>query len=391
MKITDIQCYPLMYWKDVPHIPRCFFLVKVSTDEGVFGFGEASSSYGHCYPLVVQEVVDGTFRRVLTGEDPTRIQHLIAKMRTYTWGYLGAGGVASQAVSAVEIALWDILGKVAGLPVYKLLGGHKNAVEVYACGTVKFDVEPAWHCELLQKWKESYGLLGFKIRVGHSKAWDEEFARAARQTVGPNSKLMIDAYMTYSAETAAEMARRFAPYEPYFFEEPLPGEDFNALARLTKSSPIPIALGERVGTLFGFQQLLENGVGNVFQPDVTISGGIAEGMKICSMAEAFSVRCMPHIGGLTAVGIAANLHLALAHTNARLLEVDPWEYQPLRDELLREPIFDLKNLRDGKMPAPEKPGLGIEIDETVLEKYPYQPGTPMYPEDYFPSYGAGRL
>lgn len=253
---------------------------------------------------------------------------------------------------------------------------------LYACGTVKFDVEPAWHCELLQKWKERFGLRGFKIRVGHSKAWDEAFAREARQTVGPDSKLMIDAYMTYSAETAAEMARRFAPYEPYFLEEPLPGEDYGALARLTRSSHIPIALGERVSTLFGFQQLLTNGVGNIFQPDVTIAGG---------MAEAFSVRCMPHIGGLTAVGIAANLHLALAHPNAKLLEVDPWEYQPLRDELLREPIFDLINLQDGKMPAPQKPGLGIDIDESVLAKYPFEPGTPMYPEDYFHNYGAGRL
>lgn len=130
MKITDVQCYPLMYWKDVPRIPRCFFLVKVTTDEGLFGFGEASSSYGHCYPLVVQQLVDGTFKRVLTGEDPTRIQHLVVKMRTYTFGYLGAGGVASQAISAVEIALWDILGKAANLPLYKLLGGDKDAVVV---------------------------------------------------------------------------------------------------------------------------------------------------------------------------------------------------------------------------------------------------------------------
>ncbi len=391
MKIVDVKTYPLMYWKDVPRIPRCFFLTKVMTDEGVFGFGEASSTYGHCYPLVVQEIVEGTFKRILVGEDPLRIEHLITKMRTYVWGYLGSSGVTCQAIAAVEIALWDILGKVANLPVYKLLGGDKEAIEVYACGTVKFDVDPTWHCEIFKEWLEKYGLKGVKIRVGKSKEWDEEFARVAREYIGPDKKLMIDAYMTYSPETAIEMAQRFAKYTPYFLEEPLPQDDTASLVRISRMSPVPIALGEHVTSLHGFKELVSLGIGNVFQPDVTISGGILEGMKICSMAEAFSVRCIPHIGGLTAVGIAANLHLALAHRNAKLLEIDVWEYQPLRDELLREPIFSMTDMSDGTMKAPGKPGLGIEINEEVLEKYPYKKGTPMYPEDFFPNYGAGRL
>ena len=270
----------------------------------------------------------------------------------------------------------------------KLLRLIRDIIRV--CGTVKFDVEPAWHTQIFEEWKK-YGLRGFKIRVGKDRDWDEELARVARECIGPDKKLMIDAYMTYTADTAIHMARRFEKYNPYFFEEPLSQYDMDSLQRITRESPIPIAMGERVMSLRGFKDLIVNHVGNLYQPDATIMGGISEAMKILSLSEAFDIPCTPHIGGLTAVGISANLQVALAHRNAKLLEIDAWAYQPLRDELLKDPIFNMQDMKDGMMKATEKPGLGIEIDESVLEKYPYIKGTPMYPEDFFHNYGAGTL
>ena len=389
MKITDVKTYALMYMKESPALPRSFFLVKIETDEGIFGFGEASSAYGHNYPLVVKEIVDGTFRRILLGEEATDIERLVTKMRTYIWGYLGATGVACQAISAVEIALWDILGKAANLPVYKLLGADKHEVKVYSTGGANFTVDFDWHKRFFER-NLKEGFTGIKIRVGKDKDWDEEFVRVVRDFVGKDINIMIDAYMTYRPDTAMEMAQRFAPYKPYFFEEPLSQHDLSSLERITRISPIPIALGERVCSHYAFKELIERKIGNIFQPDATIVGGIKECLAVCMTAEAFSIPCIPHIGGLSAVGYAANLHVALASRNVTMLELDGADHQPMRDEILKDPIFDTsKCLVNGKLRAPEKPGLGIDVDEAAFERFPYERGL-VYP-DVFPQYGAGQL
>ncbi|SFQ00110.1 galactonate dehydratase [Oscillibacter sp. PC13] len=389
MKIRDIKTYPLMYMKPSPKLPRTFILVKVETDEGIFGWGEASSAYGHSFPMVVKEIIDGTFKRILVGEDPLQIERLVTKMRTYIWGYLGSNGVSCQAISAVEIALWDILGKVAGLPVYKLLGADKDRVKVYATGAANFTVDYDWHMEFFER-NLREGYTGVKVRVGKSKDWDEEFVRRVRELVGPDINVMIDAYMTYKPDTAIEMANRFAPYKPYFYEEPLSQYDLSSLERISRISPVPIALGERVCSLYAFKELVERKIGNIFQPDATIVGGIKECLAVCTMAEAFSIPCIPHIGGCAAVGYAANLHVALASRNVSMLELDGADYQPMRDEILVDPIFDATNggvLKDGTIHAPEKPGLGIDINEEAFEKFPYTRGITY--NDVFPQYGAG--
>lgn len=389
MKITDIKSYALMYMKESPALPRPFLLVKVETDCGVFGYGEASSAYGHSFPLVVQEIIDGIFKRILLGEDPVDIERLVTKMRTYIWGYLGAGGVATQAISAVEIALWDILGKVANMPIYKLLGADKREIEVYATGAANFEVDFEWHKKFFAR-NLKEGFKGVKIRVGKDKDWDEELVSTTRNFVGDDIKIMIDAYMTYRPSTATEMSERFVKYKPYFFEEPVSQHDLTSLANITRNSKIPIAIGERVGSLFAFKELIENRIGNIYQPDATIVGGIKECIAVCSMAEAFSIPCIPHIGGLSAIGYAANLHVSLASRNVDLLEVDGAEWQPMRDELLHEPIFDTSTcLTNGMLAAPDKPGLGISVNEDIFERYPYKRG--LVYTDVFPQYGAGIL
>ena len=388
MKIADVQTYPLMYMKDAPKIPRTFLLCKVTTDEGIVGWGEASSAYGHSYPLVVKEIIDHTLRRLIIGEDPCDVERLVSKMRIWIWGYLGTTGVSNQAIAAIEIALWDIIGKAAGMPLYKLLGANRDEIEIYATGAANFDVDYDWHREFFSR-PLAAGFTGVKCRVGKSKDWDEGFVANIREFIGPDRKLFIDAYMTYTPETAFEMAQRFAQYKPYFFEEPVSQYDLESLSRITRESPIPVALGERVTSLYEFKNLRERGIGKIWQPDACIAGGISEAKKICALAESYSIECIPHIGGITAVGIAANLHLALSCRNVHQLEVDACAYQPLRDNILKDPIFDTDKITDGKLRPSNKPGLGIEIDEDMLKEFPYERG-PVYP-DYYPQYGSGIL
>lgn len=388
MKIVDVVTYPLMYMKDAPKIPRSFLLCKVLTDEGLVGWGEASSAYGHSFPLVVKEIIDHTLKRLVIGEDPRDIEKLVNKMRMWIWGYLGPAGVSNQAIAAVEIALWDIMGKAAGMPVYKLLGARRNEIEIYATGATNFGVDYDWHREFFSRALKA-GFKGVKCRVGKSRDWDEAFVANIREYIGPERKLFIDAYMTYKPDTAFEMANRFAQYKPYFFEEPVSQYDLTTLQKITEVSPVPIALGERVTSLYEFKNLYEKKIGSIWQPDATIAGGISEAKKICSFAEAYSIECIPHIGGLTAVGIAANLHLALSCQNVHQLEVDACAYQPLRDEILTEPVFDTDIITDGMLRPTDKPGLGIEIVEEELERFPYERG-PIYP-DFYPQYGTGIL
>lgn len=362
--------------------------ISVTTDEGLVGWGEASSAYGHSFPLVVKEIIDHTLKRLVIGEDPCDIERLTQKMRMWIWGYLGAAGVSNQAIAAVEIALWDIVGKKAGMPLYKLLGANRDAVEIYATGATNFGVDYAWHRNFFSRAIKA-GFKGVKCRVGKSKDWDEGFVADIRDYIGPDKKLFIDAYMTYTPETAFEMAKRFAPYKPYFFEEPLSQHDLTSLERITRISPIPIALGERVTSLYKFKNLHDHGIGNIWRPDATIAGGISETKKICAYAEAYGIECIPHIGGLTAVGIAANLNLALSCRNVHQLEVDAAAYQPLRDSIITKPVFNTDNITDGMLRPSGKPGLGIEIDEEALKEFPYTRG-PIYP-DFYPQYGTGIL
>lgn len=389
MKIADVKVLKLGYEKDFPRIPRSFAVVRIETDSGIVGYGEASSSYGHAYPGVVKQIVEGILARVIRGEDPFAVERLIRKMRNYLWGYLGSDGVTAQAIGAVEIALWDIMGKSLNAPVYQLLGGAKDRVELYGTGTTYFEKDANWHCRFIDKALEK-GFLGIKIRVGKDAGeWDINLVRTVREHIGEHVKLMVDAYATYTPATAIRMANLFKDYNVHFFEEPVPQSDIGSLARVAEVSPIPIAVGERIFTLQGFKEVVLRRAAHVLQPDAAICGGLIESKKICAIAEAFGFPVAVHIGGLTAIGIAANLHLAASTPGCSMLEYDLAPYQPLRDEILRDPVFCVDSITDGYLAVPQGPGLGIDVDETKFEQFQYQ-GDTIYP-DLYPCYGAGEL
>lgn len=384
MKISDVRVIPLGYQKDFPPIPRSFALIRVETDTGMLGYGEASSSYGHSYPLVVKEIVEGVLSRALLGKDPLDIQTRTVEMQKYAWPYLGWDGVANAAIGAVEIALWDIRGKVEALPVCALLGQQCDQVRLYGTGTTYFEMAPQWHAEFMNP-ALAHGFGAVKARVGHQPEWDLSLVRALREHVGADIDLMVDAYMTYSQAMAVEMVQAFEPYDIYFVEEPVALFGLEQLANLVGCTDTRVAVGERIFSKYRFEEIIKRRAADVVQPDVTIVGGMAAFLDVCRLACEHDLEVSPHLGGLTAVGIAANLHAACAHGNISYFEYDLGPYQPLRDELIREPIFALDRIELGVLRVPEGPGLGIDLDESQFEPFAYRPGD-VYP-DVYPSYG----
>lgn len=384
MKITEISVIPLGYLKDFPRIPRSFAIVRVRTDEGVVGYGEASSSYGHSYPDVIKTIIDSVLSRILIGEDPREIDALLLKMQKYTWPYLGWNGVANSAIGAIEIALWDILGKVAGKPIYQLLNATRKSILLYGTGTTYFEMTPAWHAAFMDRAMRQ-DFQAIKVRVANNATWDVDVVRTVREHIGPDIKLMVDAYMSYSMDQALNMIERFREYDIYFMEEPISFFRLEEMAMVTEKSLVPIAIGERIFSVFGFEEIVKWKAASILQPDATIVGGIKAFNEVCELAKANGLEVCPHIGGLTAIGIAANLHASVSNDNCTFVEYDLGPYQPLRDDLIQEPIFAIESVSGGKLCVPEGPGLGINVDEEKFLKYQYKAGA-VYP-DVYPHYG----
>lgn len=388
MKITAIHTIPLSYLKDFPAIPRLMCLVKVETDAGLVGYGEASTSYGHFYPGVVKAILDDPIQRAILGKDPRDIQQRIRDMKLYVHPWLGWDGIGAQVIGAVEIALWDILGKYQEKPIAHLLGAHKDLIPLYGTGATYPEKGPEWHGSFFDQALE-LGFAGVKTRIANGVEQDVRQVAGVREYVGSEIRLMADGYWTYSPNSAIKLARQVADFDLFWLEELIPQYMYQGHKRLTAASTTPIATGERLYSLSGFKLMVDYQGADILQPDAAVCGGIYESLEIAALARANDLAVYPHIGGLSAVGIAANLHLA-AVIDCDMLEYDFSPYQPLRDELLKEPIFDLEHLENGCLKVPEEPGLGIQIDEEIFEKYPYKEGLDIYP-DVYPQLGAGRL
>jgi L-alanine-DL-glutamate epimerase-like enolase superfamily enzyme len=387
MKITKVDVIPLSYMKDYPPIPRFFGLFRIETDAGHVGYGEASTSYGNFYPTIMKSIVDEALARVLIGKDPLDIHERLREMRLYLYPWLGWEGVTSAVIGAIEIALWDILGKESGKSIANLLGSQRKTIPLYCTGSTYPEMSPEWHGKFFDKALE-LGFIGVKTRIANGPQQNIEQIAAVRKFVGPDIRVMTDGYWCFSEKSAIWMAKRMADYDVFWFEEAMPQYRQKSFTRLRRESPVPIAVGERIFTLQGFQQVVDYEGADFLQPDVTICSGIYECLQVDALAKANDLIVYPHIGGITAVGMAANLHLA-AVIDSDMLEYDFSPFQPLRDELLRDPIFALDRLVDGCIVVPDGPGLGIEVDESMFEKYPYKPGD-IYP-DVYPQLGAGEL
>ncbi len=338
---------------------RSTTLVQVETDEGVSGIGSCSGN-GELIEVIVAKVL----KPLLNGMDPTDIDGIWDK--AYVRGghkEFGTRGIGVVALSGIDVALWDIVGKVRGVPVYELLGGKcRDKIPVYA--TALYPEEPSKVAMRARGFAEQ-GFHGVKIKVGFDLDQDIRIVRAVREELGKEFVIMTDANQGYSVDVALKASDAFAECGAYWLEEPLFVEDIGGHAKLREKGKVPIAVGENLHTYYAFENFIVRGAVDFIQPDVARAGGITEIKKITALAARHQVPVSFHTWG-DGVALAASVHLSAALKDCIVMELD-YTYNPLREELLREPF----RMQNGCLIPSEKPGLGVELDPEALQRFAF--------------------
>jgi D-galactarolactone cycloisomerase len=368
MKITDVQTIRLraaipadgqVFSRSGVRSTRSTTLVRVDTDEGISGIGSASGN-GELIEVIVAKVI----KPLLVGMDPTEIDAIWD--RVYVRGghkEFGTRGIGVVALSGVDMALWDILGKARGVPLYQLLGGKcRDKVPVYA--TALYPEEPSKVARRARGFADQ-GFHGVKIKVGFDLDQDIRIVRAVREELGKDFIVMTDANQGYSVDVALKASDAFADCGAYWLEEPLFVEDIEGHAMLREKGRTPIAVGENLHMNYAFENFIVRGAVDFIQPDVARAGGITEIKKITSLAARHRVPVSFHTWG-DGVALAASVHLSAALRDCIVMELD-YTYNPLREELLREPF----KVQNGFLIPPEKPGLGVELNPNALERFAF--------------------
>lgn len=372
MRITDVKTYRI----SVPPKPdwsRHWLIVEIETDEGLTGIGDATN-----WPMA--EVVDAAVHRLsqeIIGEDPANIEYLWHKLYRLS-NYIGVSGAVVTAISGLDIALWDLLGKRLNAPVYSLLGGAcRESVPVYA-NYWNHDLPPtpqAYADRAAEVVNSGYKGLKFMpfLDLGWIGSLDRTVSKrqlhdavdlvsAVRDAIGPEIDLYIEAggkLSPYSFVPFAEAVKRF---DISFIEEPLPPENIESLAALCSKSPIPIAVGERIYTHYGARRFLELNAVSLIQPDVVRTGGLTATRKIAAMADAYYVPVSPHNPN-SPVSTVASAHIGLSTPNFHNLEYLVHD-SPLREELITPTVLPV----NGEITVPNRPGLGIELNRELIQE-----------------------
>ncbi len=373
MKISRIEAYVVeqrldrpFYFSQFEFQTRQICLVKVVAEDGTYGWGEG---YG---PATVVKAGIEFLTPLVSGEDPLQVEAIWSKMHLRSLDY-ARRGVLVAAISAIDIALWDLRGKLLGQPVSVLLGGRRREqVRVYATGL--YFTETDDQLGALVEEARLYAAQGFsaiKMKVGLGVETDLRHVRAVRQAIGAEIELMVDANHAYSLSEALSFARQIEPLGISFFEEPLSPEDYDGYRELRQRTSIAIAGGECEYLLAGFRQLLSQRCVDIAQPDICGAGGLTEVKRIAALASAFQTNIIPHSWG-TGIAFAAGLHfvstLDLVPGRLRmpeaLLEMDRSE-SALRDTLTR-PQFKQEG---GRVAVPTAPGLGVDVDPEFLARF----------------------
>lgn len=363
MRIADIQVLNLYFpypkglgfrYAGGQVTSRVTSIIRVTTDNGMVGLGAAYS-----YPDLVRIIVEKNLKPLLLGADPDQIEEIWEKMYQLTRWY-GRKGVAVSALGGIDIALWDLRGKALGQPLYKLLGSERDRVPAYASGL--FWVEDTADIEREASRHRERGFRRVKMRLGKNWEYDTVAVAAARRGVGADGDVIVDGSHRYNLHTAVAMGKFLADQKVYWFEEPFPPEDIDSYVATRGRFAVPLAAGENEFGVQGFRELLRSGAVDIVQPDACRTGGISECMRIGRMAAAAGVKVAPHTWS-DAVALMANAHVIAALPNSLTVEIDQTG-NPFIDKLLVEPLV----IQDGLLRLPEKPGLGIELQEEVLRK-----------------------
>jgi len=379
MKVVEVETFVVA--NPPPSLGgRYFIFLKLSTDDGVVGYGEAYA--GTFHPDVVVAMMRDVADRHLVGHDPSDIERFWRS--AYSRGFSQRPDVSLQGVmSALEMACWDIVGKTAGQPVYRLLGGQvherlrtytylypepgdtadvyrdpdlaaERAAEYLAQGFTAVKFDPAGPYTVMGGHQPSQSRMELSV----------EFVRTIREAVGSRADILFGTHGQFTASGAIRLASRLEPYDPLWFEEPVPPDDLTGIGRVAAATSIPIATGERLATKSEFARVLEAGVG-ILQPNLGRAGGLLEGKKIAALAEAHNAQIAPHLYCGPIVG-AANAQLATCSPNFLILE-GILDWGGFHAELLKNPL----SWEDGYLIPPTTPGLGVELNEEVARAHPY--------------------
>ena len=351
-------------------------LVRIETEDGIAGYGEAKASVGSAgNNATVTALIQHELGPQLVGEDPRDISRLwdvmyngsrahFAIERGRVFPALGRRGITISGISAIDMALWDILSKSLGVPVWRLLGGRRQErMPAYASGGW---APTAGIVEELQSFLERGGFKAVKMRVGAGDgtlAHSIERVRTARDGLGPDVDIMCDAHGTFSVAEAKRFCRSVAACDIGWLEEPVVADDKPGMAEVRASTDVPIATGESEFTRFAFRDLAELRACDVFQPDLSICGGVTEAMRIEAIASAHQIRFAPHLWG-GAMTFAAGLHVAAVASTGFIIE-----YSLGANPMLHELAVEDFPVTDGTIEIPDRPGLGVTIDEGFVEKY----------------------
>ena len=379
MKITGIKTYVLQAllgehafgWSQRVGDRRQTAICVVETDTGIEGCGEAFYFGGPS--TIVALMMAQAFGPLIVGADPLDTSVLWDKLYNWTRDQ-GQKGVTLSALSAVDIALWDIKGKALGLPVYKLLGGaYRTKAQAYATGLYEPQGAPSIVDALVKEAMDykAQGFRGMKLKIGYDLKTDLRYVQAIRAAIGDDVALMVDANHAYNASEAIKLARAIEPYDIAWFEEPVPPEDIEGYLEVKRNTDILIAGGECEYTRYGFRALINRRAVDVLQPDLCAAGGFTEMRNIVALASAANLPVIPHVWG-TNVGLAASLQFfaALPNFPERRFPAEPWfevdrSANPLRDGVSREQF----EMEAGYLTIPDRPGLGITLDMDFIERY----------------------
>ena len=379
MKITSIQTYVVRTtlgdrafgWSQRVGNSRQTAICIIATDEGIHGLGEAFYFGGPS--TIAAQIIKEALGPLILGEDP--LDNAVLWDRLYNWTRdQGQKGVTISAISAVDIALWDIKGKALDLPVYKLLGGaYRTRAKAYATGLYEPQNVPSV-VEALTEEAAGYrdqGFRGMKLKIGYGPETDLEYIRAVREAIGEELALMVDANHAYNANEAVRLARVMEPYGIEWFEEPVPPEDLEGYREVKANTDILIAGGECEYTRFGFRRLINQRAVDVLQPDLCATGGFTEMARIVALASAAHMPVVPHIWG-TNIGLAASLQAfaALPHFPERRSPAEPWfEYDRSANPLREGVTMEKFDLHDGYLTIPDRPGIGVTLDMDFVQRY----------------------
>jgi D-galactarolactone cycloisomerase len=371
MKIVEIKAYPTSF--PVPRdggvrlgigqaVKRDAVMVKVTTEDGIVGWGESHHGRAH---TAIATLIETTLSQLILGMDAADTTGVWTKIYKFQLGSHGMGAGCAMAMSGIDMALWDIRGKATGWPLYKLLGGTHRRVPAYAGGISLGYQPPASLIDEAQPMLEA-GYTAVKLRIGDTVRRDTERMEAVRAAFGDAVAILTDANTGYSISDVRRVLPVMDALDIGWLEEPFPAHDHRSYREARGLGRTPLAAGENHFTRFEFTRVLEDDVIRIWQPDLSKAGGITEVLRIAAMASAFKIPVHPH-SSMTGVNQAASIHLLAAIENGGYFEADLSKGNLFRDAMGSEPW---RIGKDGHVLPLEAPGIGVEVDEDFLKAHP---------------------